>query len=174
MDKNKWIRIFLVAKGHCVLVRRWAVVSSIAFACLLKYIIGFDDGYLKLDLDCNNIQSMNTSAILDTFLTSVGTDGLGCLFMAGNRLPVIPERLIESKFHQLECIYLQFNNNRTLKNGSFNFITKLDHLSLDGNQLNHIEPGAFQGTIIDHQFQIFKLIILHNFFYKKLRKRIGY
>jgi len=93
---------------------------------------------------------MNTSAILDTFLTTVGTDGLGCLSMAGNRLPVIPERLIiESEFHQLECIYLQFNNIRTLKNGSFNFITKLDHLSLEGNQLNHIEPGAFQGTVMN-------------------------
>ena len=106
---------------------------------------------------------MSTSAILDTFLTTVGTDGLGCLSMAGNRLPVIPERLIESEFHQLECIYLQFNNIRTLKNGSFNFITKLDHLSLEGNQLNHIEPGAFQGTIIDHQFQIYKFIILDIF-----------
>ena len=108
---------------------------------------------------------MNTSAILDKFLSSVGTDGLGCLSMAGNRLPVIPERLIESKFHQLECIYLQFNNIQTLKNGSFNFITKLDHLSLEGNQLNHIEPGAFQGTIIDHQFQTYKFIILRYIFF---------
>jgi hypothetical protein len=106
---------------------------------------------------------MNASVILDKFLTSVGTEGLGCLSMAGNRLSVIPELLMESQFHQLECVYLQFNNIKTLKKGSFKFITRLDHLSLEGNQLNLIEPGAFQGRlhhyIIDKEAK-FNLFVL--------------
>lgn len=101
---------------------------------------------------------MITDSILDNFSSAVGADGLGCVLLAGNSFASLLDRLIKSEFRNLNCIYLYNNNIQTLKTRSFNFIRKLGHLSLSGNQLTFIEPGAFQGNLIE---KLYPIILAH-------------
>ena len=64
----------------------------------------------------------------------------------------------------METLDIYRNDIHTLKSGTFHFSQTLYSLSLDFNQINSIEAGAFQGSIINNV-----IIIIINIFLLSLQ-----
>ena len=88
------------------------------------------------------------SEILDNFSSAVGSDGLGVLDIAENRLTIFPARLKKNRFRSLSELFMQGNSFNELKARSFNFIAILGQITLNENKLASIEPGTFKGLLI--------------------------
>ena len=108
---------------------------------------------ITLFLYCNDkglhlTKTDKVSEILDNFSSAVGSDGLGVLDIAENRLKIFPARLKKNRFRSLSELFMQGNSFNALKARSFNFIAILGQITLNENKLASIEPGTFKGLLI--------------------------
>ena len=84
------------------------------------------------------LSSGNHTVSIGNMLTTIQLDKM--------QLNRIPDSL--PLFTRLENVYIRNNNIQSIGSGAFNFATRLRRLDISSNGLNHIEPGAFQGTFI--------------------------
>jgi hypothetical protein len=99
-------------------------------------------------IDCTNSKSTNAhiETVLDHFLTTPGLGPVGAVALGGSQLTSIPTQI--AKFDKLSMVSLLDNNIKIIPTGAFNFSSSQNSqfmISLKGNQLASIEPGAFDG-----------------------------
>ena len=94
------------------------------------------------NLDLNDTK---TSQILSAFLSSQSViSPLGAVTLNDNKLTKVPDEI--KFFSRLVYVNLAGNNIRTIQRGAFNFTSTADRVLLYENEINFIEPGAFQGN----------------------------
>ena len=100
-----------------------------------------------------NLNDTKTSQILSAFLSYQSViSPLGAVTLNENKLTKVPDEI--KFFPRLVYVNLAGNNIRTIQRGTFNFTLTADRVLLFENEINFIEPGAFQG--------VYYILILHN------------
>ena len=100
---------------------------------------------VKLICYYNELNDSQVSEILEAYLATPDVSPLLELDLSENNLSRIPSQL--SRFPHLVYVDFKLNNITYIQSGSFNFTDPIIELHLEKNELNHIEPGAFQGIL---------------------------
>ena len=106
--------------------------------------IGSPKGTVVVDCTGTNSTDAHTETVLNLFLTTPGLGPVGAVALVG--LTSIPTQI--SKFDKLSMVSLLDNNIQTIPTGAFNFSSSQNSqfmISLKGNQLTSVQPGAFDG-----------------------------
>ncbi len=108
----------------------------------LKRIFFYNDEISALQPD-RVLNDETVDRIIDWLLLSSSNtlDDLGIEFM--NHVTRVPKKI--TSFIQLKKIWLTNNNISSIKSGAFSFPGPISFLSIIGNGIKEIEPGAFQG-----------------------------
>ena len=106
---------------------------------------GERDGTTWVDCSNKNLGDARIRDILNVFL-SPRVSPLGTLYLNNNSLTQVPEQI--KLFPQLKKIWLDHNRIRMISSGAFDFIARLDKLSLYNNPVVSIEHGAFKGILV--------------------------
>ena len=107
------------------------------------------DGTINLDCANRALNDSETSEILKNLLLLINNPEMNVFVtridLDNNKLTRVPGEI--RHFHQLENVYLNFNQIVSIGQGAFNFTGSgsLTSLYLIGNRINKIEPGAFAG-----------------------------
>lgn len=108
-------------------------------------------GYYKtIELDCSgkNLNDSKTSDILQSFVKNANNLlPMSRLYLRENQLTRVPDEV--KYFQQLEYIFMETNQIRTIQSGAFhsgwNRTEEPLSIYLDSNAINRVEPSAFQG-----------------------------
>ena len=101
----------------------------------------------QLDCGSHGLIDSQASDSLDAYLSSPGVSPVGYLQLSDSNLTRVPVQV--KSFTQLEFAFLISNFITSIESGAFNAsdaANPLKDLSLDGNQLTKIAPGAFKGS----------------------------
>ena len=66
------------------------------------------------------------------------------ILLMGGELTKVPEEI--RLFDKLEYVHLENNRIRSVQSGSFKFSKYFKGLWLDNNQIQRVDPGAFEGN----------------------------
>lgn len=107
---------------------------------------------LVLSFQCYNKQldDEKMNQLLNQFISTSDASPLRELNLSYNNLTQIPDQF--RQFNQLERVYLQSNNIRSITKETFNTTRLLQKLYLSNNMINYIEPGTFNGTATINDF----------------------
>lgn len=98
----------------------------------------------QLNCSRRNLTDATACAILDAYLNTRSVTPLQYLDLRNNQLTRVPRQL--KLFPQLQTVVLDENTISIVRWDDFNLTARLKYfISLSGNQLNVIEPGALQG-----------------------------
>lgn len=105
---------------------------------------GEDESLINFSCHSVDLNDFDAGFILDSF----GINQLKHLSLKNNRLTRVPDQV--KLFSRLNRVILSHNGIQILPSGAFNFTeTPLEYLSLANNLLQDIQPGAFQGIVMD-------------------------
>ena len=106
------------------------------------------EGTLWFDCIELNLGDEKISQVLDAFISTPGVSPLRELYLYKNNLTRIPDQV--RHFTELDHVFLESNEIKTIEKGSLNFTRTLYLFTLNDNKMITIEPGAFSGTVQDY------------------------
>jgi len=83
--------------------------------------------------------------MLSDFLSASDVSPLSGILFTGGELTKVPEQI--RLFEMLEHVHLENNRIRSIQSGAFKFSKHFKGLWLDHNQIQRIDPGAFEGKL---------------------------